>query len=148
MLGLFKVVVVVCVIAVVGGLATHWVKDKATTGFRHAFDVSLPSEVAGHPWAPLSHGKPDAAARVRFVDGTVRSVRCHAELGTYTAQVDHTFTFERSSTPLRAGCPGRRLAASLRHAIRVDVATSSGVDTLSFTGPHGHTVATLRGRHQ
>ena len=43
MLGLLKVIVVVAVIAVVGGLATHWVKDKATSEFHHAIDTSLPS---------------------------------------------------------------------------------------------------------
>ena len=81
MLGLIKVVVVVAVIAVVGGLATHWVKNKATAALHHTIDTALPGEVEAHAWAPVSHGKPVGTARVRFAHGTVTSLGCHTASG-------------------------------------------------------------------
>lgn len=148
MLGLLKVVVVLAVIAVVGGFATHWAKDKASSALHHAIDTSLPDKVSAHPWAPLSHGAAVDSARVRFADGQVTTVRCHASLGTYVTSINHDFSFHAASTPVQAGCPGRQLAAALRHASRVDVSTTGGVDTLTFTNKSDHTVATLRGRHR
>jgi hypothetical protein len=148
MLGLLKVVVVMAVLAVVGGLAVHWAKDEASSAFHHAIDTALPDKVSAHPWAPVSHGRPVTAARVRFADGQVTSVRCHASLGTYAASINHEFSFQKATTSVKAGCPGRKLASALRHASRVEVSTKSGVDTLTFTNDQRHTVATLQGRHR
>ncbi|MGC4108997.1 MAG: hypothetical protein QM747_00880 [Nocardioides sp.] len=147
MLGLLKVLVVVAVIAVVGGLATHWVKDKAISEIHRTVDTSLPGKVSGHPWAPLSHDKAVKSAKVRFVDGSIRTVRCHETLGTYSANITHDFTFTKTTSPLKAGCPGRQLALALMAASRYDVTTQGRVDTLTITGSAGKTVATLRGRH-
>lgn len=146
MLGLLKVVVVIAVIAVVGGLITHWVKEKATSEFHHAIDTSLPSELEAHVWAPLSHGKPVGTARVRFADNQVTSLHCHAVLGTYTVTIIHGFSFQAAKGPVKAGCPGRPLRAGLSRATRVDVATHGAVEQLTFTDDKDHVVATLRGR--
>jgi hypothetical protein len=147
MLGLLKVIVVMAVIALVGGFAVHWAKDQASSAIHRAVDTSLPAKVSAHPWAPLSHGHRVTSARVRFAEGSVTTARCHTTLGTYSVQVDHTFSFHRATTPPGAGCPGRRLAAALGHATRVDVSTKDDVDTLTFTHKKQHTVATLRGPH-
>jgi hypothetical protein len=81
---------------------------------------------------------------VRFVDGTVRTVRCHEVLGTYSAAINHDFMFTKTTSPLRSGCPGRQLAMSLMTATRVDVETKSGRDTMVIENGSGHAVATLR----
>lgn len=144
MLGLIKVVVVVAVIAVVGGLATHWVKNKATAALHHTIDTALPGEVEAHAWAPVSHGKPVGTARVRFAHGTVTSLGCHTPLGTYSVNIGHDFSFHKSPTPLKAGCPGRRLRAALTHANRVDDEIRGNTEQLTFTSRSGHVVATLQ----
>jgi hypothetical protein len=147
MLGLLKVIVVMAVIALVGGFAVHWAKDQTAAAIHRAVDTSLPAQVSAHPWAPLSHGHRVTSARVRFAEGAVTTTRCHTTLGTYSVRIDHTFSFHRATTPPRAGCPGRRLAAALGHATRVDVSTIDGVDTLAFANKKKHIVATLRGPH-
>jgi hypothetical protein len=147
MLGLLKVVGVMAVMATIGGLAVHWAKDEASSAIHRTIDTSLPASVSAHPWAPLSHGTPARSARVRFADGDVTTVRCHAALGTYSVQVNHTFSFHPAATSVKAGCPGRQLAAALRHASRAEVSTKAGVDTLTFTNGKDHTVATLQGPH-
>jgi hypothetical protein len=146
MLGLLKVIVVVAVIAVVGGLATHWVKGKASSEFHHAIDTSLPSELTGHPWAPVSHGKPVATARVRFDDGRVTSLHCHTVLGTYAVAITHHFSFQAQKGLLKAGCPGRQLRAGLSRATRVDFSTHGAIEELTFTNDKDHVVATLQAR--
>jgi hypothetical protein len=147
MLGLLKVLVVVAVIAVVGGLTVHWVRDKAVAEIHQIADVRLPDKVSAHAWAPLSHGKPVRSARVRFVHGTVKTVRCHRALGTYVAAINHDFSFQASAGRPKAGCPGRQLEAALGHATRVDVDTSGAADTMTLTNAAGHVVAVLRGPH-
>jgi len=147
-LGLVKVIVVMAVMATVGGLAVHWAKEQTTAAIHRVVDTSLPEKVSAHSWAPVSHGRAVASARVRFEGGRVTSVRCHAALGTYTASINHGFSFAKSTTPAKPGCPGRRLAASLRRAVTVDVSTAGRVDTLTFTDQHGRPVAVLQGRHR
>jgi hypothetical protein len=142
-----KVILALVVVAVVAGFGVSWAKDKAESVIHHAVDTALPSKVEGHPWAPLHDGKPVRDARVRFEDGTLASVRCHAALGTYSVRIDHAFSFARAATtPVRPGCPGGRLARTLRHATRVDVSTDGTVDTITFTNAKHDTVATLQGR--
>jgi hypothetical protein len=144
MLGLLKVIVVVAVIAVVGGLATHWVKNKATAALHHTIDTALPGKVEAHAWAPLSHGKPVGTARVRFENGTVTSVGCHTALGTYSVSINHDFSFDKAATPIKAGCPGRQLRAALTHATRVDDEAHGSTEQLTFTNKSDHVVATLQ----
>jgi hypothetical protein len=144
MLGLVKVAVVIAVIAVVGGFATHWVKDKASSTFHHAIDTSLTQKVQAHAWAPVSHGKPVGDAKVRFADGEVTSLHCHAVLGGYHVEIDHHFSFDKAATPVKAGCPGRQLRTALSHATRVDVATQGAVERMTFSNADGHVVATLQ----
>ena len=144
MLGLVKVVVVMALMATIGGVAVHWAKDQTTAAIHRTVDTSLPTEVSAHDWAPLSHGRPVRGARVVFVGGAVRTVRCHAVLGSYSVRIDHGFSFARASTPVKSGCPGRRLAAALRHAARARVTTNDGKQTLTFTNRSDQTVATLR----
>jgi hypothetical protein len=143
-----KVLLALAVLAVVAGLGVHWARDKATSAIHHAIDTALPEKVAAHPWAPVNHGKPVGSGRVVFSSGTLSTVRCHAALGTYTVHIDHAFWFRKSATPVRAGCPGRRLSAVLRHATRVDVTTEGRVDTMTFTNKNDHTLATLRSQHR
>jgi hypothetical protein len=146
MFGLLKVIVVVAVVAVVGGLATHWVKDKAATTLHHAIDTSLPDKIQAQPWAPLSHGKPVGSARVDFVGGEVTSLHCRTPLGSYTADIDHHFSFRGSSTPIKAGCTGRTLRAALTKATRVSVEAHGKGERMTFTDDHDHVVATLQAR--
>jgi hypothetical protein len=148
-LGLLKVIVVMAVMATIGGLAVHWAKDQTSAAIHRAVDTSLPDEVSAHPWAPLRHGGLVHTARVRFSDGRITPVRCHAApLGTYSVSITHSFTFTRATTFPKARCPGRRLAVALRHATRVDFSTAGSVDTLTFSDRDGHPVATLQGRHR
>jgi hypothetical protein len=147
MLGsLVKVVVALAVVALLAAFATRWVRDKADTALHKAFDTALPEKVEAHAWAPLSHGKPVGTARVRFEDGRLTTVRCHATLGTYSVHIDHGFSFERATTPPRTGCPGRQLRTALAHATHVEVDSQGTVETLAFTDDKDHTVATLRAR--
>ena len=90
MLGLLKVIVVMAVIALVGGFAVHWAKDQTAAAIHRAVDTSLPAQVSAHPWAPMSHGHRVTSARVRFAEGAVTTARCHTTLGTYSVRIDHT----------------------------------------------------------
>ena len=145
MLGLVKVIVVMALMATIGGLAVHWAKDQTTAAIHRAVDTSLPTEISAHAWAPLSHGRPVGGARVAFDGRTVTTARCHTALGSYSVRIDHSFSFSKASTPVRAGCPGRQLAAALRRAARAQITTHSGKQTLTFTTRSDHTVATLQG---
>jgi hypothetical protein len=146
MLGLLKVVVVMAVMAVIGGLGVHWAMDETSSAIHRALDTSLPEKVSAHPWAPLHHGKKERGARVVFSGGTLTTVRCHAALGSYAVQVNHGFSFHRAATPVKAGCPGGRLTSALRHATRVEVESEGDVDTMTFMNQNGRTVATLQAR--
>jgi hypothetical protein len=148
MLGLLKVIVVMAVMALIGGIAVHWAKDETASAIHRALDTSLPEKFSAHPWTPMRHGKPDPRGRVVFANGTLTTVRCHAPLGSYAVQVNHAFSFHRAPTAVRVGCPGGRLASVLPHATRVTVESQDGVDTMTLTNRKGHTVATLRAQHR
>jgi hypothetical protein len=124
-----KVLLVMAVIVVAAGLGVHWARDQATAAIHHAVDTALPTKVEAHPWTPVRHGRPLRSARVSFAGGTLTTGRCKAALGSYSVRIDHHFSFARSATPVRPGCPGSRLAAGLRHAVRVDVATNGPPST-------------------
>lgn len=143
-----KVILALVVVAVVAGLGVSWAKGKADSVIHHAIDTGLPAKVGAHPWAPVGHGKAVRAERVLFSGGTLTTVRCHAALGTYTVHIDHGFAFQETTTPIKAGCPGRQLRQALSHATRVSVDGQGQIDTLTFTNTKGHTIATLQGRHR
>lgn len=145
-MGLLKVTVVVAVVAVVGGWATHWAKDKASSTIHQVIDTGLPQQVQAHSWAPVVHGKPVRTARVSFAGGTVTSVHCHTGLGTYTAHIDHHFAFTRGTTPIKPGCPGHTLRDALSKATQVSVTDHGKAERLTFTDDQDHVVATLQGR--
>ena len=145
MLGLVKVVVVMAVMAAVGGLAVHWVKDETAAAIHRAVDTSLPAKVSAHSWAPLRHGKATGRARVVFAAGTVSTVRCRVALGTYSVHIDHAFSFQKSTAPIRAGCPGLRLRRALAHADRVTIDGQDAAERMTLTDDQGHPVATLQG---
>lgn len=141
-----KVILALVVVAVVAGLGVRWAKDQAGDVIHRAIDTGLPGEVDAHPWTPVKHGKPARAERVRFEGGTLTTVRCHVPLGTYSVHIDHAFAFQRSSTPIKHGCPGRQLRSALSHASRVSVDADGAVQEMTFTDDDHHTVAALRGR--
>jgi hypothetical protein len=144
MLGLIKVVVVMAVMATVGGLAVHWAKDETSAAIHRTVDTSLPTTVSAHPWAPLSHGKPAERARVVFADGTVTTVHCHVALGTYSVHIDHAFSFQKGTAPIKAGCPGLELRKALAHAGRVAIDDQDSTERMTLTDDRGHLVATLQ----
>lgn len=141
---MLKVIAVIAVIAVVGGYGVHWAKDKASSTLHHAIDTSLPQKLQAQAWAPVSHGKPVRTAKVSFAGGQVTSVHCHTTLGTYTAEITHHFAFQRSASPIKAGCPGATLRTELTQATRVDVTTQGKREKLTFTDDQDQVVATLR----
>ena len=143
MLGLIKVVVVMAVMATVGGLAVHWAKDETTAAIHRTVDTSLPAKVSAHPWAPLSHGKPARRARLVFADGTVTTMRCRVVLGTYSVHIDHAFSFQKGTAPIKAGCPGLKLRRALAHARRVTIDDPDTTEQMTLTDDQGHPVSTL-----
>ncbi len=140
---MIKVIVVLAVVAVVGGLGVKWAKDKAESVIHHTIDTALPAKVADHPWTPLSHGKPVRGGRVEFSAGRLTTARCHRTLGTYSIHVDHAFHLQKTTVRIPAGCPGRSLRTALGHAVRVDVEAHGQRSRLTFTDKSGDTVATL-----
>jgi hypothetical protein len=144
MLGLIKVVVVMAVMATVGGLAVHWAKDETTAAIHRTVDTSLPGKVSAHPWAPLSHGKPAERASVVFSDGSVTTVRCRVTLGTYSVHIDHAFSFQKDTAPIKRGCPGLKLRRALVHASRVTVDDEDTAERMTLTNDQGHPVATFQ----
>jgi hypothetical protein len=128
------------VIAVVAGLGVGWARNHAGSVIHSVIDTSLPNKVEG-TWTPLRSGHPVRSARVRFEDGEVVSVRCHATLGTYAVHVDHHFFFTKGEGRVRSGCPGRHIRTALAHATRVDIDSHGN---LVFTDAEGHSVTTLK----
>ncbi len=144
---MIKVIVVLAVVAVVGGLGVKWAKDKAASVIHHTIDTTLPAKVADQRWTPLSHGKPVRADRVEFSAGRLTTMRCHTTLGTYSIHVDHAFHLQKTATPIRSGCPGRSLRRALGHAVRVDVEAHGQGHELTFADKNGDDVATLVSAH-
>ncbi|MGA8248969.1 MAG: hypothetical protein WB797_18830 [Nocardioides sp.] len=144
---MIKVIVVLAVVAVVGGLGVKWAKDKAESVIHHTIDTALPAKVADKPWIPLSHGRRVRADRVEFSAGHLTTKRCHVALGSYSIHVDHAFHLQRTTTPIPSRCPGRSLRAALGHAVRVDVEAHGKGSELTFTNKKGRTVATLVSAH-
>lgn len=143
---MFKVLAVLAVAAVVLGLGVHYGRDRVVTAVHDRIDTGLPDEVEAHSWAPLRRGRPVRADRVRFVDGSVRTARCRATLGSYSVHIDHGFAFQPASTTTTRTCPGAWLRSGLLRASWVGVEDHGKGQRLIFTDGKGHTVATLQGR--
>ena len=141
-----KVILALVVVAVVAGFGVSWAKEKADSVIHHAIDTGLPAKLEAKTWAPLDHGKRMRADRVRFDRGRLVTVRCHETLGGYSIHVDHAFAFERTTTRIKAHCPGRSLRASLADATRVDVDAHDNGQELTFKDKNGDPVATLVSR--
>jgi hypothetical protein len=141
-----KVIIGLAVVAVLAGLATNWVRHRGEDFLHDRLDTALPGKVEAHPWAPLRHGKPHSADRVRFQSGSLTTKRCQATLGTYTVAVSHAFSFTKAVAPVRPGCPGRMLETQLAGATHVSVEKHGSAERLVFTDDDDHTVVTLQGR--
>lgn len=141
-----KVIIGLAVVAVLAGLATTWVRHRGEDFLHHSFDTALPSELEAHPWAPLRHGRPLRSDRVVFRAGAVTVPRCRSVLGSYTARINHTFSFSASSSTGRAGCGGRQLQGALARATHVSVDTHGHTQRLVFSDAADHTVAQLQAK--
>jgi hypothetical protein len=140
-----KVLIAMAIVAVLLGLATPWVRDRANDYLHDSFDTALPSKIESRVWTSLEHGKALRTTRVRFHDGTLTTARCHTTLGTYSVKVNHAFAFTKAS-PVRPGCPGRKLQRELARATRVVVESDGRFQRLVFTDKDDHTVAQLQRR--
>jgi hypothetical protein len=78
--------------------------------------------------------------------GTVDTVRCHVELGSYSLSIVHGFSFQASGLPIRPSCPGSLVRRALARATKVRSDTSGSHEVLTFVNCAGHTVLTLRAR--
>ena len=143
---MFKVLIVLVVGAVLLGGGVKYARDHVVSAIHDAVDPGLPEHVGAHAWAPVSHGKALAHDRVRFDNGDVVTIRCHANLGTFVVHIDHSFGFQPSTTPVKVGCPGRVLQKSLADASRVSIEAHGVREHLTFTDDQDHVVARLEGR--
>jgi len=141
-----KVLVGLAIAAVLAALATNWARHRGETLLHHSFDTALPGQVEAHPWAPLEHGKPLLADSVTFRSGTVTTARCRAALGSYQVLINHRFSFQKSASRAKTGCPGRHLQSALSHATHVEIEPHGKAERLVFTNDEDHTVAQLQGR--
>ena len=139
-----KVIIGLAVVAVLAGLATTWVRHRGEDFLHHSFDTALPGELEAHPWAPVRHGRPHRSDRVVFRAGTVTAPRCRTVLGSYTARINHSFSFSTSSSTGRTGCGGRELQGALARATHVTVETRGRTQQLVFTDAADHAVARLQ----
>ena len=128
------------------GFAFRYVHDRADSLVHPVVDTNLPLRVHDHPWTPVVHGRSVPAATVRFEAGQVDTVRCHVDLGSYGLSIVHGFTFERSTTKIREGCPGSMVRRALARATKVRSDTGGRHEVLTFVDDAGHDVLVLRAR--
>ncbi len=128
------------------GVAFRFVHDRADSLVHQVVDTQLPTRVQEHLWMPLVDGRPAPASTIRFDAGLVDTARCHLELGSYGLSIVHAFTFQRSTTPIRPGCPGSAIRRALGKATKVRSDTDGRHEVLTFVNDKGHTVLTLRAR--
>lgn len=128
------------------GLGTRYLHAHAGSLVHHIADTQLPTRVKEHSWVPLVNGRPVAANAVRFRAGTVSTVRCHTTLGAYSLTIVYGFTFRRSVSTIRNGCPGALVRRALGRASKVRSDTGGAREVLTFLDDHGHSVLTLRAR--
>lgn len=143
---LVMVAVVMALVFGGAGVAFRFVHDRADSLVHQVVDTQLPRRVQEHPWMPLVDGRPAPASTIRFDAGLVDTVRCHLELGSYGLSIVHGFTFQRSATPIRPGCPGSAIRRALGKATKVRSDADGRHDVLTFVNDKGHTVLTLRAR--
>ncbi len=143
---LVMVAVVLALVFGGAGIAFRFVHDRADSLVHQVVDTKLPTRVQEHAWAPVVDGRPAPANAIRFGAGTIDTVRCHVSLGTYGLSIVHRFTFQRSATPIRHGCPGSAIRRSLSKATKVRSDTDGRHEVLTFVNDKGHTVLTLRAR--
>jgi hypothetical protein len=143
---LVMVVVVMALLFGGAGVAFRFVHDRADSLVHQVVDTKLPTRVQEHPWTPVVDGRPAPANTIRFGAGTIDTVRCHLSLGTYGLSIVHGFTFQKSATRIRPGCPGSAIRRSLSKATKVRSDTDGPHEVLTFVNDKGHTVLTLRAR--
>ncbi len=136
--------VVVLIALVFGGAGYAYLRHHADQAIHQVIDTQLPQRVQEHAWAPVVHARPARRDAVVFGAGTVDTIRCHLELGTYSLTVVHTFAFTASTTKIRPGCPGALVRRALAKASHAGESTEGTKTTLTFTDGD-HTVLTLRG---
>lgn len=135
-----KVIVGIAVVAVLAALGTNWLRDKGSALVHNVVDTSLPKTVDGHVWTPIEHGRPMPSSRLRFSDGRVTAVRCHARVGSFAVSADHRFSFSPTG-PIRKGCPGGLLRKHLARATRVDVTHHDGTVEMTLSDANHRAVA-------
>jgi len=128
------------------GVAYRFLHDRADSLVHQVVDTTLPSRVQQHAWTPVVHQRPVPGSTVRFGAGTVATVRCHLELGSYSLSIVHGFSFQKSGSRIRPGCPGSLVRRALARATKVRSDTSGSHEVLTFVDDAGHTLLTLRAR--
>lgn len=128
------------------GFAYRFVHDRAGSLVHQVVDTQLPSRVQEHSWTPVIHQHPVRASTIKFGAGTVETVRCHEQLGSYSLSIVHRFGFQTSVSRIRPGCPGSLVRRALAKATKVRSDTSGSREELTFVNDAGHTVLTLRAR--
>jgi len=128
------------------GVAYRFVHDRADSLVHQVVDTDLPSRVQEHPWTPVVRHHPVPGSTIRFGAGTVDTVRCHLDLGSYSLSIVHGFGFQRSVSRIRPGCPGSMVRRALSTATKVRSDTSGSHEVLRFVNDAGRTVLTLRAR--
>ncbi len=128
------------------GVAYRFVHDRAGNLVHEVVDTQLPSRVQRHSWTPVVHHRSVPRSTIRFGAGTIDTVRCHAELGTYSLSIVHGFSFQSSGPTIRPRCPGSLVRRALARATKVRSDTSGSREVLTFVNADGHTVLTLRAR--
>jgi hypothetical protein len=136
---LAKTVLALAVVFVGMGLAVRYVGGHLDTWVHSPIDLALPGHVDG-TWTPAH------AHRVilELHGGSVTEPRCSVALGSYSVQVDHSFSFTPAATTA-ARCSGAaRIRRALTQASKVSDSTVHGHEVLSFTSHSGHRVLALR----
>jgi hypothetical protein len=136
---LAKTVLALAVVFVGMGLAVRYVGGHLDSWVHSPIDLALPGHVDG-TW------KPAHAHRVTLElhGGSVAERQCNLALGSYSVQVDHSFSFTPAATT-RERCPGAdKIRRALARASKVSEATVHGHEVLSFTSQSGHRVLALR----
>jgi hypothetical protein len=143
---LVRVAVVLALVLGGAGVAYRFVHDRAGSLVHQVVDTQLPSRVQEHSWTPVVHQHAVPASTIRFGPGTVETVRCHEQLGSYSLSIVHRFDFGKSVSRIRPGCPGSLVRRALAKATQVRSDTSGSHEVLTFVDESGHTVLTLRAR--